>query len=110
MIRTWRTLALAVFGLAALDFSTAQAQMRVQGGKTIVIKPDNTVVERQTTIIRKRRPWRERNPYFVARPTYGPAAPGERARVTFSPFTSLYYPNSESYYPPLNAPSVVSPR
>jgi hypothetical protein len=84
--------------------------MSVQGARKVVINPDQSVVERQTIVVRKRRPWRERNPYFVARPTYQPAVPGERARVTFAPFTSLYYPTEESYYPPLNAPSVVRPR
>jgi hypothetical protein len=109
MIRTWRTLALAVLGLSGLEFQTAQAQIQVQGAKTVVISPGSTV-ERQTLVVRKRRPWRDRNPYYVARPTYEPARPGERARITFAPFTSLYYPRENSYYPPLDAPPVVPPR
>jgi hypothetical protein len=109
MIRPWRTLALAVLGLSALEFQSAHAQIKVQGAKKIVIKP-GTVVERQTYVIPRRRPWRERNPYFVARPTYTPAYPGERAKITFAPFTSLYYPKEDSYYPPLNAPTAIDPR
>ncbi len=111
MIRHGRTLAVAVLGLSAFCSRSAEAQqMRSQGPRTILIKPDQTVVERQTIVVRKRRPWRDRNPYFVNRPTYTPAVPGERARVTFQPFTSLYYPKENSYYPSLDAPTVVHPR
>jgi hypothetical protein len=109
MTRTARILALSVVGFLAWKAPTAQAQIQVQGARKVTINP-GTVVERQTYVIPRRRPWRERNPYFVARPTYQPAIPGERARITFAPFTSLYYPTSESYYPPLDAPSPVRPR
>lgn len=111
MIRTWLPFALMVFGVALFETqpAEAQSQVKVQGARTI-IRPGDSVVERETLVVRRRRAWRERNPYFVARPTYQPTVPGERARVTFSPFTSLYYPTTESYYPPLDAPSVIRPR
>lgn len=81
--------------------SPAEAQMTVSGPSTIVVKPE-TPVASGTTLIGRRRPWRERNPYFVARPVYPPARPGARANITLEPFTRWYYPNERSYYPPVS--------
>ncbi len=108
-MQSWRSLALAIIGIGCLDLSVGHAQIQVQGAKRVTISPNSTV-ERETWLIRKRRPWRERNPYFVARPNYAPAPPGQRASVTFAPFSSLYYPNEKSYYPPVPSTTVVRPR
>ena len=62
MTRTWRTLALTFVGLAGLEFESAEAQIQVQGAKTVVIKP-GTVMERQTLVVPRRRRWRDRNPF-----------------------------------------------
>ncbi len=109
MFRPWRTLALAGVLLAGCDWSQSQAQIVVSGGRTIGLDPPSPYVTRSTTVIRRRRPWRERNPYYAARPVYPPAAPGARANVTFEPFTSKYYPTVNSYYPPVDPAPAVRP-
>jgi hypothetical protein len=100
MTRTWLPLGLAVLGFWLVDHRSAQAQISVSGGRTVTLKPVTPTVD-EAPSLRRRRPWRERNPYFVARPVYPPAAPGARPHITFEPFTSKYYPTPNSYYPPL---------
>jgi hypothetical protein len=100
MTGPWRTLALAAFGYFVVDLSSAQAQISVSGGRTVVVKPAYPVQERAPVFLR-RRPWRERNPYFVARPVYPPAPPGTRPSISLEPFTNKYYPTENSYSPPI---------
>ena len=109
MFKPWRTLALAGVLFAGVSSGETHAQIIVSGGRTIGLDPPSPYVVRSTTVIPRRRPWRERNPYYVARPVYPPAAPGARARVTFEPFTSKYYPTINSYYPPVNPRPVIVP-
>jgi hypothetical protein len=101
MTRTWRPLALAVLGFWLVDLKSAQAQVTVSGGRTVTLKPVSPTVD-EAPSLRRRRPWRERNPYFVARPVYPPAAPGARLSFTLEPYTSKYYPTGNSFYPPLS--------
>ena len=51
--------------------------------------------------IRPSRLRRERNPYFAARPIYPSVPNGSRANITLEPYTRWYYPNQNSYYPPV---------
>jgi hypothetical protein len=101
MMTHWRPLAFAVLGSLAIDLGSAEAQVTVSGGQTVVMTPADPVV------VKTRRPWRARNRYYAMRPSYPPAAPGARAHVTFEPFTARYYPTPNSYYPPLeNYPAI----
>ena len=101
---------IAFLGLFVLDATPARAQSVPRSSNVVVIRPDASTVERQTIGIGRRRPWRNRNPYYVARPTYQPIERGARSSVTFAPFTSLYDPKPESYYPPVDVPVSRLPR
>ena len=110
MTGIWRPLALAAIGFLAVDLGSANAQVVVTGGRSVVVTPAAPVVNGPPVVVKTRRPWRARNPYFVARPNYAPAPPGARANITFAPFTSKYYPNENSYYPPLYPSPSIRPR
>jgi hypothetical protein len=102
MTGTWRSLALGMLVLAAIEPGEARAQITVTGGRKVVVTPATPIVEGAPVPVPKRLVRRSRNPYFVARPVYPPTPPGARANVTFEPFTRWYYPNSNSYYPPVS--------
>jgi hypothetical protein len=102
MTRIWRSLTLGLLGLAAIGVGHAQSQIIVTGGRTVTATQAPARINSESVPLQTRRPWRERNRYFVARPNYAAKPPGARANVTFEPFTSRYYPTINSYYPQLN--------
>ena len=95
MKKGWRPWVLVILGLASSGLNSSCARARVANEGSVVAAP--------------RVRWRDRNPYFVARPTYPPAPQGARANITFEPYTRWYYPNEGSYYPPIDEfPSIRS--
>jgi hypothetical protein len=100
MTRTWPILVLAVLSDFTIDLKSSHAQVLVTGGLTKVVQPATPKID-EAQSLRRRRRWRDRNPYFVARPIYPPAQPGTRPPMTLEPYTSKYYPTGNSYYPPL---------
>ncbi len=94
-------------GFIGLGMTPAPAQIKVTGDRKVVATQETPVVIRERPVFQRRRPWRERNPFYVARPVYPPAPPGARAKITFEPFTSKYYPTINSYYPRVNPQPTV---
>ena len=105
MARPKLTLALAALGLAWA--CSAEAQMTVSGARVIGPASPELVVHGRKVVVKT--PRSERNRYFAARPDYAPVDRGARANITFEPFTRWYYPNENSYYPPVrDYPSIRS--
>jgi hypothetical protein len=97
------------FAILAGLVQPAEAQIKVVGARTVVGSPAVPVTHGQKVVVKTPRLRRERNPYFAARPNYAPANNGARANITFEPYTRWYYPNENSYYPPLDSyPSIRS--
>lgn len=91
----------------AFPVTSSPGQMVVTGARTTSVSPPSPVMHGKT-VVQDRIRRRERNPYFAARPVYPvPTNRGARANITFEPFTRWYYPNENSYYPPLTTdPSI----
>lgn len=79
--------------------SSTEAQIVVTGARSVADCPTDRVAPDRGVNLRK--PRRERNPYFAARPVYPPVPRGTRASINFEPYTSKYYPTADEYYPPL---------